>query len=90
MRNLYLPVWLGARTLPQGTTFAALFLLTALSRATLVTVIPLEAHAFLGDAQRVSVLYFSISLAGVIASFSIPSPTRSGSTQVKQTRMCVG
>ncbi|MBI4183024.1 MAG: MFS transporter [Proteobacteria bacterium] len=76
MRNLHLPVWLGAKTLPQAPVFAALFMLTALPRSILVAVVPLSAHAVLGDAQKVSVLYFAVSLAGVAASLSIPALVR--------------
>jgi len=58
--------------LPRPNTFAALFSLAVLPRSLLVTVIPLQAHALLGDAQKVSVLYFAVSLAGLCASLAIP------------------
>lgn len=41
-------------------------------RALLVTVIPLEAHALLGDAQKVSLLYFGVSIMGLSGSMGIP------------------
>lgn len=41
-------------------------------RALLVTVIPLEAHALFGDAQKVSLLYFGASVLGLCGSMGIP------------------
>ncbi|MDH3967802.1 MAG: MFS transporter [Rhodospirillales bacterium] len=72
MRNIHLPVWLGARALPRPATFVALFTLAVLPRTLLITVLPLEALAFLGSAQKVSVLYLCVSLVGLCGSLSIP------------------
>jgi MFS family permease len=72
MRNLHVPVWLATANLPRATTFATLFMLSVLARTTLITVIPLDALALLGNAQRVSVLYFGVSLAGLCGSLAIP------------------
>jgi len=72
MRNVHLPIWLAAPGLPRPNTFAVLFSLIVLPRSLLVTVIPLQAHMLLGDAQKVSVLYFTVSLAGLCGSLSIP------------------
>src|SRR3972149_10305686 len=72
MRNFHLPISLSAPGLPRQSTFAVLFSLIVLPRSLLVTVIPLQAHTLLGDAQRVSVLYFAVSLAGLCGSLSIP------------------
>jgi len=72
MRNFHLPMLLVAPGLPRQSTFAVLFSLIVLPRSLLVTVIPLHAHALLGDAQKVSVLYFAVSLAGVCGSLAIP------------------
>ena len=72
MRNLHLPVWLGTASRPRAATFAGLFTLLAFARAMLITVVPLEAHAQLGNAQRVSLLYFGVSLAGLGGSLMIP------------------
>ncbi len=47
-------------------------MLSAIGRTLLVTLIPLQAHALLGDAQKVSVLYFSVSFVNLFASLSIP------------------
>jgi MFS family permease len=72
LRNIHLPVWLGAPGLPRPATFVALFTLAVLPRTLLITVLPLEALAFLGNAQRVSVLYLAVSLVGLCGSLSIP------------------
>lgn len=72
IRNFHLPISLTASGSPRQGTFAVLFSLIVLPRSLLVTVIPLQAHALLGDAQKVSVLYFAVSLAGVCGSLAIP------------------
>ncbi len=72
MRRIHLPVWLDGASKPRAGTFVILFSLEAWSRATLITLVPLQAHQLFGDAQSVSVLYFSISIAGLIAAMVIP------------------
>ena len=72
MRAIHLPVWLGSVKRPRAKTFAALFALSIVSRALLITVIPLNANAILGSAQRVSLLYFGVSIVALLGSFSIP------------------
>ena len=72
MRNFHPTVWLGAAGKPHAATFTTLFMLTSISRAMLVTVVPLEAYALLGDAQRVSVLYFLVSLIGLAGTLIVP------------------
>ncbi len=72
MRNFHPTVWLGAAGKPHAATFTSLFMLTSISRTMLVTVVPLEAYALLGDAQRVSVLYFLVSLIGLAGTLSVP------------------
>lgn len=42
------------------------------SRAVLISVLALEAHALLGDAQAVSVLYFGAAAVGVATTISVP------------------
>jgi MFS transporter, ACDE family, multidrug resistance protein len=66
------PVWhalLGGR---ETLLFAVLFLLVAIPQTILLTVVPLQAHALLGDAGLVSVLYFAIGAFGLAARLSIP------------------
>jgi MFS family permease len=72
VRNVHLPVWLGTASAPRARTFALLFTLSTLARSFLVTLIPLQAFALLGDAQKVSVLYFGIRLTNLLGTLSIP------------------
>ena len=72
MRNIHLPVWLVTPGLPRPRTFVALFTLALVPRTILLSVLPLTALSYLGDAQRVSVVYLGVSLVGLCASLSIP------------------
>lgn len=72
MRSIHLPVWLGTAGPVHARSLAALFTVATLGRALLVTLVPLRALELLGDAQRVSVLYFAISLLSVLGSFCVP------------------
>jgi MFS family permease len=66
------PPWLRAVAQPGATVFALMTALEALARATLATVIPLQAYDLLQDARDVSLLNFAVSLGGLTASFTIP------------------
>jgi len=72
MRSIHIAGWIDAVGRPTAATFVILFSLTGLIRALLITVIPLRAHGYLGDAQLVSVLFFAVSLAGLLGSLAIP------------------
>lgn len=76
MRHIHQPIWIGAVARIGSPAFAILFTLDALVRATVVTVVPLLALDILGDAQRVSVLYFAVSATGLLGSLGIPWLTR--------------
>lgn len=52
--------------------FIALFALDSLARSTLVTIVPLQAYALLGDPQRYVFLYFLIGTAALVASMFVP------------------
>ena len=52
--------------------FAGLFFFATFSRAVLVSVLPLQAHELLGNAQAVSALYFFAALLGIATSISVP------------------
>ncbi len=73
MRSIHIASWIDSVGRPTAATFVILFSLTGFVRALLITVVPLSAHAFLGDAQLVSVLFFAVSLAGLLGSLAIPS-----------------
>ncbi len=72
MRSIHVASWIDAVGRPTAATFVILFSLTGFVRALLITVVPLSAHAFLGDAQLVSVLFFGVSMAGMFGSLAIP------------------
>jgi ACDE family multidrug resistance protein len=76
VRQVHLPVWLGTAGAPRARTFAVLYSLAATGRVLLITLIPLQALALLGDAQAVSVLYFAVSAANLALSLSIPRLVR--------------
>ena len=57
---------------PGGPAFIVLFALEAFARATLSALIPLQAYHLLGNAQKVSVLYFSVSVVALAASLFVP------------------
>ena len=73
MRGLHLQVWLGVADLPNAMPFAALYLLNGCARALALTVTPLLALELFGTAQRVSLLYFGASAAGLLASLAVPA-----------------
>ena len=52
--------------------FAGFFFLQNLSRGFLLTVIPIQALALMGDAQRTSTLLFAVSIGGILAALSLP------------------
>ncbi len=72
MRQFHYPVWLGAVTTTGNPSFVVLFVLETFTRAILVTVVPLQALKLLGDAQGVSVFYFSVSIAGLLGALTVP------------------
>jgi MFS family permease len=72
LRAIHLPVWIGSVSRPRATTFATLFALLTFCRALLITVVPLSAHSLLGDAQKVSMLYFGVSGVGVCGALAVP------------------
>jgi MFS family permease len=53
-------------------SFAAFFFLQNLPRGMLLTVIPLQAYALMGNAQDTSVLLFAVSIGGIVAALVLP------------------
>ncbi|MFK5979219.1 MAG: MFS transporter [Rhizobiaceae bacterium] len=72
MRQIHSPVWLAQATTAGSYSFAVLFVLETFSRAVLIAVVPLLALELLGDAQGVSMFYFSISIAGLLSTLAVP------------------
>jgi ACDE family multidrug resistance protein len=66
------PLWqalLGSR---EAAMFAGLFVLVSIPQTILLTVVPLEAHALLGKASLVSILYFAIGIFSLAGRLCIP------------------
>jgi ACDE family multidrug resistance protein len=72
LRSIHVASWIDAVGKPTAATFVILFSLVGFTRALLITIIPLNALAWLGSAQKVSVLFFTVSLVGVVASLGVP------------------
>ena len=66
------PRWLGGGEIRWTTALAGLFLFTTLCRSLLITIIPIDALHYLESAARVSVLYFAVSICGVITALCLP------------------
>jgi ACDE family multidrug resistance protein len=73
MRRTVVPLWLSAAAQPRAGAFIILFSIEAWSRATLITLVPLQAHKLLGDAQTVSFIYFFVSVFGMLSTLLIPT-----------------
>jgi MFS family permease len=67
-----LPAWIRALGKPGAATFALMFAIDSLARASLTTVIPLVALRTLGNARDVSLLYTVTGWSAVAVSFLIP------------------
>lgn len=66
------PIWIHRVRVPGAEAFALLFALESLARALIVSIIPVEAFHLLGNAQRVSTLFFLAAVAGIIATLTTP------------------
>lgn len=66
------PIWLPAATRPGAWPFAVLYSVESLSRASIASIIPIQAYDILDDAQAVSMLYFVIGIAGLTATITVP------------------
>jgi MFS family permease len=57
---------------PGATAFAVMYALESLARASLATVIPLQAYALFGAARDVSLAFLAVAVTGLAGSFAIP------------------
>lgn len=69
--------WWRALRRPGAVVFAILFTLESFARATLATVIPLQAYDLLHNTRDVSLLYTAVGIAGLLGNFAIPFLIRS-------------
>ena len=66
------PPWIRAVTKPGAMVFALLFALESLARATLWTIVPLQAYELLHNARDVSLLNLVVSLSSLAGGLAIP------------------
>lgn len=74
--SLLAPAWTRHFVTPGAVSFAMLFAVDSMARASLATVIPLEVLRLLGNARDVSVMFTAVGCAGLLASLSIPTLIR--------------
>lgn len=73
LTNVRHPIWLPAATQPGAWAFAILYSVESLSRASIASVVPIQAYDLLKDEQRVSLLFFVIAVAGIAATLLVPA-----------------
>ena len=64
--------WTGTDRAPGQWSLAVLYFLATMPRALLISLLPVLALQLFGDAQKVSVFYMLVSVAGICASISVP------------------
>jgi hypothetical protein len=69
--NVRNPIWVQALSAPGAHAFALLFAIDSVTRATLATIVPLQLFAVSGSPALLSVIYFAISVTGLLANFLI-------------------
>ena len=74
--NVRHPLWLPAAPKPGMWVFSLLFTIETVARASLATVVPLQAYEILRDEQQLSFLYTVVALATLSVSFLIPGLIR--------------
>lgn len=74
--NVRHPLWLPAAPAPGIWVFSLLFSIETIARASLATVVPLQAYEILRDEQQVSFLYTAVAIATLATSFLIPGLIR--------------
>jgi MFS family permease len=66
------PIWLPAARAPGARTFAMLYAVESFARASVSSVIPIQAYHLLNDKQAVSLLYTAVALAGLSVTLFMP------------------
>ncbi len=74
--NVRHPLWLPAAPATGMWVFSLLFAIETIARASLATVVPLQAYELLADERKLSFLYTAVALVTLAASFVIPSLIR--------------
>ncbi len=66
------PAWLPAALQPGAFAFALLFTIESISRASIISVVPIQAYDLIQSEQRVSAFYFVIGAFGMCATLCAP------------------
>ncbi|PZN54974.1 MAG: MFS transporter, partial [Proteobacteria bacterium] len=66
------PIWLPAVRPADARTFATLYAIESFARATVSSVIPIQAYEILRSEQTVSILYTLVSLTGLSVTLFMP------------------
>jgi MFS family permease len=72
LRRIHSPVLLANVADASASAFVVLFTCDAMARALLISLLPLQLYDHLGDAQLVSMVYFSVALLGLSATLTVP------------------
>ncbi len=70
--NLHLSAWLPAATQPGAWPFAVLYAVESVSRASIISVVPIQTYDLIGDEQKLSVFYFVVGALGMCATLCAP------------------
>ncbi|NNF77166.1 MAG: MFS transporter, partial [Rhizobiales bacterium] len=77
--NVRHPLWLPAAPQPGIPSFAILYMIETFTRASVATVIPVQAYDLLQDERQVSFLYTAVGIGALAFSLVIPVLIRSAS-----------
>lgn len=66
------PLWLSASKRPGIGVFAVLFFIEAMARASILSVVPLQAYDLFKDKQTLSFLYTGVAVFGLLMSLLLP------------------
>jgi MFS family permease len=72
LRQIHSPILLANVADASASAFVVLFTCDAMARALLISLLPLQLYDQLGDAQLVSMVYFSVALLGLSATLTVP------------------
>lgn len=72
LTNARHPIWLPAATQPGAWAFAILYSVESISRASLASIVPIQAYDLLKNEQSVSLLFFAVGVLGIAATLFAP------------------
>ncbi|RUW79558.1 MFS transporter, partial [Mesorhizobium sp. M2A.F.Ca.ET.067.02.1.1] len=83
------PIWLPALRPADARTFASLYAMESFARATISSVIPIQAYEILHNERIVSILYTIVSLMGLSVTLFMPMLIRRFARRWVYTAGCV-